>query len=66
MPPDFAKRLAVDTGGGRFHVEWDESAPVTPLGQLVFFMQFLAAGGLFAGWVRECPLRYESANAPEV
>ncbi len=66
LPPDFAKRLAVDTGGGRFHVEWDESAPVTPLGQLVFFMQFLAAGGLFAGWVRECPLRYESANAPEV
>ena len=66
LPPDFAKRLAVDTGGGRFHVEWDESAPVTPLGQLVFFMQFLAAGGLFAGWVRECPLRYESANAPEI
>lgn len=66
LPPDFARRLAVDTGGGRFHVEWDENAPVTPLGQLVFFMQFLAAGGLFAGWVRECPLRYESANAPEV
>ena len=66
LPPDFAKRLAVDTGGGRFHVEWDESAPVTPLGQLVFFMQFLAAGGLFAGWVRKCPLRYESANAPEI
>jgi Transposase DDE domain group 1 len=66
LPPDFAKRLAVDTDGGRFHVEWDENAPVTPLGQLVFFMQFLAAGGLFADWVRECPLRYESTNAPEV
>ena len=66
LPPDFARRLAVDTGGGRFHVEWDEDAPVTPLGQLVFFMQFLAAGGLFAGWMRECPLRYASAHAPEV
>ena len=30
------------------HVEWDPQAPVTPIGQLVFFWQFLAAGGLFA------------------
>lgn len=66
LPPDLAQRLAVDTGGGRIHVEWDPQAPVTPLGQLVFFAQFLAAGGLFAAWVRECPLRYESPNAPEV
>ena len=29
--------LAVDTHGRRFHVEWDADAPVTPLGQLVFF-----------------------------
>lgn len=64
LPPDLVARLAVDTGGGRFHVEWDAQAPVTPLGQLVFFAQFLAAGGLFGDWVRDCPLRYESPNAP--
>jgi hypothetical protein len=40
-----ASALPVDTGGGRYHVQWDDSAPVTPLGQLVFFAQFLHAGG---------------------
>lgn len=57
--------LTVETLGRRFHVEWDPHAPVTPLGQLVFFAQFLAAGGLFAEWVRTCPLRFTSPNAPE-
>lgn len=60
--PDFVIRLAVDTGGGRFHVEWDPQAPVTPLGQLVFFAQFPAVGPLFADWVRDCPLRYQSIS----
>lgn len=48
----------------RFHVEWDPHAPVTPLGQLVFFSQFLATAGLFADWVRTCPLRFTSPHAP--
>ena len=56
--------IPVDTIHHRFHVEWDPDAPVTPLGQLVFFCQFLAAGGLYSEWVRECPLRYTSPNAP--
>lgn len=58
--------MAVDTVGRRFHVEWDPSAPVTPLGQLVFFCQFLAASGLYSKWIAECPLRYRSPNAPSV
>lgn len=58
--------LAVDTVGRRFHVEWDPLAPVTPLGQLVFFSQFLAASGLYSQWVAACPLRYTSPNAPPV
>ena len=58
--------LAVDTVGRRIHVEWDPQAPVTPLGQLVFFAQFLAAGGLYAQWLTDCPLRYRSPNAPQV
>jgi hypothetical protein len=56
--------LAVDTHGRRFHVEWDPHAPVTPLGQLVFFSQFLATAGLFRDWVKRCPLTFTSPNAP--
>jgi len=58
--------LAVDTIGRRVHVEWDPLAPVTPLGQLVFFCQFLATAGLYSSWVAQCPLRYASPNAPAV
>jgi len=58
--------LSVDTVGRRFHVEWDPLAPVTPLGQLVFFCQFLAASGLYSKWIAACPLRYTSPNAPSV
>jgi Transposase DDE domain group 1 len=58
--------LAVDTLGRRIHVEWDPLAPVTPMGQLVFFCQFLSASGLYSQWLAECPLRYSSPNAPAV
>lgn len=47
-------------------MEWDPLAPVTPLGQLVFFCQFLSTSGLYAKWVARCPLRYVSPNAPGV
>src|SRR6266446_10228537 len=53
-------RRAVDVHGGRTHVEWDPHAPVTPLGQLVYFRQFLATGGVYAQWVADCPLCYVS------
>ena len=56
--------LTVDTHGRRFHVQWDPQASVTPLGQLVFFSQFLATAGLFRDWVQTCPLRFTSPNAP--
>ena len=42
----------------------DADAPVTPLGQLVFFSQFLATAGLFHDWVKACPLLFASNNAP--
>jgi hypothetical protein len=61
-----AAALPVDTMGQRFHVEWDPLVPVTPMGQLVFFSQFLATSGLYAKWVSACPLRYTSPNAPTV
>lgn len=56
--------LPVDTHGRRYHVEWDPAAPVTPLGQVVFFCQFLATAGLFQDWVATCPLQFRSNNAP--
>jgi len=55
--------VAVDTFGGRVHVEWNPNAAVTPLGQLPFFTQFLQASGLFDAWVKDCPLVYQSNNA---
>ena len=33
--------IALDTFGGRIHVEWDPAAAVTPLGQVPFFIEFL-------------------------
>ena len=58
--------LAVDTQGGRYHVEWDDEAPLTPMGQLVFFAQFLKANQLFTRLCADAPFDYKSNNAPEV
>ena len=40
-----------DTFVGRVHVEWDDAARVTPLGQLPFFIEYVKQGGLIDGWV---------------
>ena len=56
--------VAVDTFGGRVHVEWDAQAAVTPLGQLPFFIEFLQVSGRFDPWVESCPLVLKSPNAP--
>src|ERR1700741_4519437 len=53
-----------DTFAGRVHSGWDTAAPVTPLGQLPFFIEYLKQGGLFDGWVADCPLVFASPNAP--
>jgi Transposase DDE domain group 1 len=57
-------KLAVDTFGGRVHVEWDPQSSVTPLGQLPFFIEFLKLGNLLEPWIEDCPLHYTSSNAP--
>src|ERR1700736_5711216 len=53
-----AEPVVADTFAGRVHVEWDNTATVTPLGQLPFFIEYLKQGGLFDGWVADCPLHY--------
>jgi hypothetical protein len=57
--------LVVDTEGGRYQVLWDEEAPLTPMGQLVFFAQFLKANELFTRLCADAPFKYKSNNAPE-
>lgn len=61
-----SSRVAVDTFGGRIHVEWDPDAAVTPMGQLPFFIEFLKVSGLYDAFIADCPLRYSSSNAPNV
>ncbi len=58
--------LSLEACGGRVRVEWDPQAPVTPLGQLIFFAQFLHSSGRFGRWVADCPWSYTSPNAPVV
>ena len=48
----------LDTPGGRYYAEWDGDAPVTREGQLIFFFQFLQAGGRWEEFLRDCPLHY--------
>ncbi|MDF0666213.1 MAG: hypothetical protein P0119_09085 [Nitrospira sp.] len=57
--------IALDTFGGRIHVEWDPAAAVTPLGQLPFFIEFLKVSGLFEAWVADCPLTCHSNHASD-
>ena len=59
-----AETAVADTFAGRVHVEWDDAARVTPLGQLPFFIEYMKQGGLFDGWVSGCPLYFSSPNAP--
>ena len=54
----------VDTYGGKIQVKWDEDATVTPYGQMMFFVEFLKAAGLWEAWVEQCPVNYKSTNAP--
>ena len=57
-------KAAVDTYAGRVHIHWDHSTPVTPFGQLAFFIEFLKNTELFDDFVEQCPLSFVSHNAP--
>jgi hypothetical protein len=65
QPTVEARSAIADTFAGRIHVEWDATAPVTPFGQLPFFIDYLKQGGLFDRWVADCPLSFTSPNAPK-
>ena len=55
----------LDTWAGPVRVEWDPTAPLTPYGQLPFFIEFLKVASLFDALVADCPLAYRSPNKPE-
>ena len=57
--------VTLDTWAGPIRVEWDPAAPLTPYGQLPFFIEYLKAANLFDALVADCPLSYASPNAPE-
>ena len=61
---DVAESSAVDTLGGKIFVRWDPEAAVTAFGPVSYFIDFLKTNGLWEPWVRECPLKYSSPNAP--
>ena len=43
--------VAADTFAGRVHLEWEPAAPVTTMGQLAFFIEYLKRGACStAGW----------------
>ena len=65
LPMVEARSAIADTFAGRVHVEWDAAAPVTPFGQLPFFIDYLKQAGLFEAWVADCPLSLTSPNAPK-
>ena len=54
----------VETYAGKITVKWNHDAAVTPFGQLVYFVEFLKTAGLWESFVKDCPVRYESPNAP--
>lgn len=58
------EKVSIETFGGRVHVEWDPQSAVTPLGQLAFFIEFLKIGNLLDPWIEDCPLNWDSNNAP--
>src|SRR5215813_784610 len=58
--------VTLDTFAGSVKVEWDETSPLTPLGQIAFFVEFLKVSGRLDAALGDCPLVYTSPNAPDV
>ena len=44
---DLEASVGLQTAGGRANVRWDNDRAATPMGQLAFFIEFLALTGLW-------------------
>ncbi len=56
----------IDTPGGRYWAEFDDQAPMTREGQLIFFAQFLHIGGRWKQFVEKSPLVYSGNRGSKV
>lgn len=65
-PSSQSDTVALKTPGGIFQVRWDPDSEVTPLGGVASFADFLDATGVFDAWIEDCPITYDSPNAPSV
>ena len=59
-PSKQSSSITCDTFQGIVHLEWDPQAPVTPLGQLPFFIDFLKTTKIYDKWIEECPLNFKT------
>jgi hypothetical protein len=59
-----ADRCTIESYAGKVHIRWDDTAAVTAMGQMPVFVDFLKTSGLWDDFIKECPLRYKSPNAP--
>jgi hypothetical protein len=60
------RSVAVETHARRFTFERDPRVPVTPLSSIDLRQSISANAGLFSDWVKSCPLRPDSFNAPNL
>jgi hypothetical protein len=54
----------IETCGGVFHVRYDPDVPVSAMGGVAPFAQFLEATHLFRDWVAEAPVTQEPELEP--
>ena len=55
--------VKLDSYAGEFEVQWDNSSESSPMGQLIFFTEFLKVSGLFENLISSFPLNYSSNNS---
>ncbi len=63
-PEGYPAPHRIETFGGPVEVEWEERDSVSLHGAVAYFIEFLKESGLWKNFVEECPLRYNSPNAP--
>ena len=55
--------LILDSFDGKIAVDWEDDSPVTPYGNLSFFIEYLKVSGLFDALVSDFPLNYTSNSS---
>jgi hypothetical protein len=56
--------MRLDTFACPVKVEWDTSSPLTPLGQIVYFIEFLKVSVRLDAAIEDCPLVADNGGGP--